>query len=90
MNVHIIIGSVHENKKAFKCNICDASFTKKGNLNVPILSFKCNTCEPSFAWKYDLKEHITSVHEGKKPYECNICNTSSAKRNHLKTHGIST
>ena len=41
---------------------------KKDNLNVPILSFKCNKCEPSFAWKYDLKEHITSVHEGKKPY----------------------
>ena len=63
---------------------------KKGNMNVPILSFKCNTCEPSFALKYDLKEHITSVHEGKNPYECNICNTGSAKRNHLKTHGIST
>ncbi len=32
------ISTVHEEKKEFKCDICDASFTQKRNLNVHIAS----------------------------------------------------
>ena len=56
-------------KKAFKCNICDASFPQKGNLNVHIESvheemkpFKYKICDASFSRKATLKKHIESVH----------------------------
>ena len=37
---------------------------------------KCNTCYSTFKTKRNLKSHIVSVHEGKKPFKCIICDTS--------------
>ena len=34
--------------------------------------FNCNLCYVSFARNRDLKGHTASVHEGKKPFQCNI------------------
>ena len=69
VNLNKHIESVHDGKKAFKCNICDASFSQKGNLNVHIDSvheemkpFKCKICDASFSRKATLKRHIESVH----------------------------
>ena len=52
-------------KKPFKCNICDTSFTKKGNLKKHVASvhegkkpFQCNICDASFAQKALLKKHV--------------------------------
>ena len=49
LNGHI--ASVHEEKRPYKCHICDAIFAYKPNLNGHILSvreekkpFKCETC----------------------------------------------
>jgi hypothetical protein len=36
-----------------------------------------------------MKGHIASVHEGKKPFECNICKTSFAEKGTLKKHLVS-
>ena len=33
---------------------------------------KCNICDSSFKSKRNLKNHTASVHEGKKPFKCNI------------------
>ena len=57
-------------KKPFKCNICDASFTQKGNLNGHVASihegkkpFKCSICDASFTKKGHLDGHVALVHE---------------------------
>ena len=34
---------------------------------------KCKICDVSFACKSNLKRHMVSVHEGKKPFKCNNC-----------------
>ena len=31
----------------------------------------------------------TSVHEGKKPFQCNICDASFTRNNHFYTHVVS-
>ena len=50
------------------------------------IGLKCKTCDASFEGKGNLDRHVSSVHEGKKPFKCNICNASFARKNHLKTH----
>ena len=39
-----------------------------------------------FGSKLDLKRHSASVHDGKKPFECDICSASFAQKCNLKTH----
>ena len=40
----------------------------------------------NFVQKGDLNRHITSVHEGKRPYDCNICDKTFTQTSHLKQH----
>ena len=71
--------SVHEGKKPFKCDICDANFTQKPNLKQHIESdnegkkpFKCDMCDTSFVFKHYLQGHIASIHENRKPFTSNV------------------
>ena len=52
-------------QKPFKCEFCDAVFTRNDN----------------------LKRHISSIHEEKKPsYQCQICNFCFTQKSKLNTH----
>ena len=33
-----------------------------------------------------MRHHISSVHEGKKPFKCEICDVTFAKKGHMKNH----
>jgi KRAB domain-containing zinc finger protein len=70
MNKHV--ASVHEEKKTFKFDICDNSFSGKSQMKQHVLSvhegkkpFKCDICDYSFSQKSQMKKHVESVHEGK-------------------------
>ena len=82
--------SVHEEKKPFECEICNKSFSKKGELTVHVDLFheknKCEICANSFANKNKLTRHVKSVHEKKKPFQCEICEKQFSKKNKLKGH----
>ena len=65
--------SVHEEKKPFKCDICDYRCSYKGSMNRHVSSvheekkpFKCDICDYSFSQKSVMKSHVESVHGGKK------------------------
>ena len=69
------IAAVHEGKKPFKCEACDAKFTSKQGMNGHIATvhegkkpFKCKPCDYECAQKGQLRKHIVTVHEGKKPF----------------------
>ena len=68
-SLKIHISSVHEEEKPFKCGICQASFSAKGDMNRHISSvhekkkpFNCGVCQASFSTKGDMNRHISSVH----------------------------
>ena len=61
--------SVYEEKKPYKCDICDKSFALKSILQTHIGSvhkkknpFKCEICDYRCSQKGDLKKHRNSIH----------------------------
>ena len=36
--------------------------------------------------KGDLNKHVASVHKGKKPFKCDICDYRSSEKGHIKIH----
>ena len=74
------IASDQNEKKSFKCEICQYYSSHRGNLNAHIASvhegrrkFKCELCNYTCSAKSDLNKHVASVHEGKKPFKCKFC-----------------
>ena len=37
-------------------------------------------------FKIDLNKHVTSVHEGKKSFKCEVCHYRSSQKDDLKKH----
>ena len=70
---------VHEQKKLFKCEICNAEFELKFRMHIMLVHegnkpFKCALCDKCFALKCVLKRHIKLVHEQMELFKCKICN----------------
>ena len=56
------------------------------------LSNKCKTFFPIsrlYIPTVSLNHHITTIHEGKKPYQCNYCDSQFFNMNQLKKHRVS-
>ena len=61
------IGAIHEGNKAFKCDICDNSYSQKGSMERHVASvhegkkpFKCYICDYSCSLKHQIKQHVSS------------------------------
>ncbi|XP_075213479.1 uncharacterized protein LOC142319743 isoform X2 [Lycorma delicatula] len=46
----------------------------------------CAICEKTFMSKQSYEIHLKAVHEGQKPFVCNICNKGFGYQNSLKCH----
>lgn len=40
----------------------------------------------SFSTRFGRKQHILTVHEGRRPYACGICGATFGQRSHLRRH----
>jgi KRAB domain-containing zinc finger protein len=47
---------------------------------------KCDVCAKSYYCKRDLKRHVETVHENKKPHKCDLCGSSFGLLGALKSH----
>ena len=78
------ISEIHEEgKEPFKCDICNQSFSQKGNLSKHTASVH----DSNKLLKGSSTKHITSVHNAKKSFKCDICDPSFYKKKHIvKVH----
>ena len=37
------------------------------------VSLQCKNCDKAFSTRSNLNKHVTSIHEGKKPFKCDFC-----------------
>merc|ERR1712241_188156 len=47
---------------------------------------KCGFCGVTFGGRSYLKKHIIAVHEGIKPFECDVCKKKFALKINMKSH----
>ena len=66
------VGSVHEGKKPFKCEICDFRCSLKGTMKSHVESvhegkkpFKCDICNYCCFLRHQMKQHVKKKHGGK-------------------------
>ena len=78
------IASVHEGKKPFSCNICNATFTVKKSMKNHISIY--HYCDLCFIEVVNKKEHFKSVHEVIKVYNCDICQLTFAEKKLKENH----
>ena len=93
------ITSVHEGDEPVGSTNCDVSNAKVHDLKHHVYSikpnkrqrsrkghFKCKVCDKGFAYDFNLKIHMASVHEKKKPFKCSTCNATFTQKHSLNTH----
>ena len=64
----------------------DEKNISKEKLDSEILLVECYICQKVFSQKSNLKVHISSIHEGKKPFKCSICDYKCSQKGHLYKH----
>ena len=84
---------VHDKKKPFHCDICQANFGLNGDLKRHISRihdnpklYSCSICNEEFLKRNLLNNHVSSIHEGKILFNCKLCNAKFANKSHLSRH----
>ena len=72
------VTNYHENEITLYCNVCSKEFQSHKKLDIHLQKFhkilnECYLCHKVCRSKYDLSNHISRVHKGDKPYQCDIC-----------------
>ncbi|XP_078527942.1 uncharacterized protein LOC144802558 [Lissotriton helveticus] len=81
----------HSGERPFHCNICEKSFTQKGNLlqhqriHTGEKPHDCKVCAKRFSRKTTLVRH-QSVHTGERPYHCTVCSKPFSQKANLVLH----
>ncbi|KAF4518403.1 hypothetical protein B566_EDAN017800 [Ephemera danica] len=82
----------HTGVKPFGCEVCDAKFTRKGDVERHIRivhnkqkPFGCHRCPRSFGDKKNLRWHLMN-HDKKLFYVCETCGFKFGKREYYENH----
>ena len=97
--VEVEVEEEEEEEKKIKCEFCEYSTNKTGNLNRHLKTckakFKCEFCKNGFANNSSLKRHIKlyckikqekEEEEEDKKFKCEFCNKSYKQKQHLTRH----
>ncbi|XP_045184300.2 zinc finger protein 271-like [Mercenaria mercenaria] len=83
-----------ENNNANRCDICQRTFSSHCHLRRHMvlhsskLPYTCTMCSKGFARKDALRLHTSSVHFGKKAYECDTCKKRFVTSCNLEEHRL--
>ncbi|XP_064464952.1 zinc finger protein 708-like [Ornithodoros turicata] len=79
----------HAHKKAYKCNVCPAEFSRWGQLHqhkqtrMGDKPYKCDVCPAEFSRWDQLHQH-KQTHTGEKPFKCNMCPAEFSRSGNLQ------
>ena len=88
---------IHDESKAFKCDVCLKGFCQKSNLikhyriHTGEKPFACQICERKFAQKHHLVQH-QATHNDDRNFKCSICpgerffKTKDGLNQHMRFH----
>ncbi|KAJ3007180.1 UNVERIFIED_CONTAM: hypothetical protein HDU68_003664 [Siphonaria sp. JEL0065] len=84
---------IHSGERPFKCESCEAAFTRKEDLKTHVFThtgerpLKCHLCDAAFAHAKSLKMHIMG-HTGERPFLCQElgCTLGFKTNQELKAH----
>ena len=79
-NLNRHIRSVHDGKETYKSK--QTEMKKSDKLTK---QFDCHKCDKNFSTICDLKQHISSFHEGRR-FKCDVCTKQFTARNGLAGH----
>ncbi|XP_078528693.1 uncharacterized protein LOC144806136 [Lissotriton helveticus] len=81
----------HKGERPFHCNVCEKSFTQKGNLlqhqsvHTGEKPYHCTVCSKPFSQKAHLVMH-QRTHTGERPYHCTVCSKRFSQKATLVRH----
>lgn len=83
---------IHTQKRPYACEVCDKRFQVYGHYRTHKLvhtgerPFSCEWCGKGFTKKFDLKRHVSLVHNQTKNFLCKICKKQFACEIYLRHH----
>ena len=78
--------------KLFMCNYCNLSFKTRKELSQHVATHdshkhkSCDKCGETFKTSFHLKRHALTRHSDKRPFSCNHCDMTFARKDKLKQH----
>lgn len=77
----------HTGEKPYACDRCPNRYKQKGHLTRHIdvhngVKHKCTVCSKEYSKRWSLKMHMFS-HSNEKPYKCDMCRLTFARRDKL-------
>ncbi|ESO92757.1 hypothetical protein LOTGIDRAFT_120077 [Lottia gigantea] len=83
----------YNDRKPFKCDLCDNKFISKGNLKYHLYShlgreafpYQCDVCFKKFSHQSNLRGHMRT-HTNVRPFKCEVCEVSFKRGTHLRNH----
>ena len=85
LHLSLVHGEKIEVKKETSTMICEDKVQepkireKEFSIKKVEIHLKCGVCNSVFELITNLKRHIQSVHESKKPFKCSICDNNFSK-----------
>ncbi|RNA41658.1 gastrula zinc finger -like, partial [Brachionus plicatilis] len=78
--------------KLFMCTYCNLSFKTRKELSQHVATHdshkhkSCDKCGETFKTSFHLKRHALTRHSDKRPFKCNHCEMTFARKDKLKQH----
>ena len=72
-----------DNNHSLKLNFYDENPENVSTQKKEARKFKCEICSNGFFARGKLEQHVTVVHEGKKPFKCEMCDFTSGHKSYI-------
>ena len=87
-----VFTEIEKEPKFYQCNLCEAGFEKRREYKEHAIKvhkkkrFKCKLCNDLFVSMAGVRSHVSTVHEGNRPFQCDVCEQRFTDKHTMKNH----